>query len=98
MPYGRNGLNNALYGISPNGYMDSKLFKKWVEKVSLSDTPFATTTIIDSGWLWVSYMNIDMIDLLVENNIHLYCLPPQTIIQLNLYITTAFGTTKTWLL
>ena len=78
MPYGRNGLNNALYGISPNGYMDSKLFKKWVEKVSLSDTPFATTTIIDSGWLWVSYMNIDMIDLLVENDIHLYCLPPHT--------------------
>ena len=97
MPYGRNGLNNALYGISPNGYMDSKLFKKWVEKVSLSDTPFATTTIIDSGWLWVSYMNIDMIDILVENDIHLY-IYPFSILQLNLYITTTFGTTKTWLL
>ena len=54
-PYGRNGPNNALYGISPNGYMDSELFKKCVEKVSPSDTPFATTTIINSGWSWFSY-------------------------------------------
>ena len=37
-PYVRNGPSNALYGISPNGYMDSKLFKKWVEKQFLPQT------------------------------------------------------------
>ena len=31
-PYDRSGPNNTLYGISPKGYMDSKLFKKWIEK------------------------------------------------------------------
>ena len=29
-------------------------------------------------WLVMGLMNIDMIDLLVENDIHLYCLPPHT--------------------
>ena len=46
------------------------------ETVSPSDTPFAVTTIIDSGW--GSHMNIDMINLQVENDVHLYSLPPHT--------------------
>ena len=77
-PYGRNGPNNALYGISPNGYMDSELFKKWVEKQFLPQThhlPRPLLLILDGHG---SHMNIDMIDLLVENDVHLYCLPPHT--------------------
>ena len=77
-PHGRNGPNNALYGISPNGYMDSELFKKWVEKQFLPQTqhlPRPLLLILDGHG---SHMNIDMIDLLVENDVHLYCLPPHT--------------------
>ena len=77
-PHGRNGPNNTLYGISPNSYMDSELFKKWVEKQFLPQThhlPRPLLLILDGHG---SHMNIDMIDLLVENDVHLYCLPPHT--------------------
>ena len=58
--------------------MDSELFKKWVEKQFLPQThhlPRPLLLILDGH---ESHMNIEMVDLLVENDVHLYCLPLHT--------------------
>ena len=58
--------------------MDSELFKKWVEKQFLPQMhhlPQPLLLILDGHG---SHMNIDMINQLVENDVHLYCLPPHT--------------------
>ena len=37
-PYTRNGPHDALYTISPNGYMDIELFYDWVRKLFIPKT------------------------------------------------------------
>ena len=94
--YGRNGPSNTLYAISPNGYMDSKLFKKWVEKeflLQMHHLPQPLLLILDGHGF---HMNIDMIDLLVESDVHLYCLPPHTINILQLCAVAIFCLLKAY--
>lgn len=77
-PYGRLGPDNALYGTSPNGYMDAELFRNWIDKLFVPRThhiPKPLLLILDGHG---SHMDINMIDSLVEQDIHLFCLPPHT--------------------
>ena len=84
-PYARTGHDDALYATSPNGYMDTELFMKWIDKLFIPKTrhlphplrhlPHPLLLILDGHG---SHMDIEMIDLLVANDIHLFCLPPHT--------------------
>jgi len=77
-PYSRSGPDNAVYACSPNGYMYTELFKLWITKQFIPETVHVQKPIILILDGHGSHMDIDMIDILVENDIHLYCLPPHT--------------------
>ncbi|XP_057315530.1 uncharacterized protein LOC130656643 [Hydractinia symbiolongicarpus] len=77
-PYARDGPTNALYAHSPNGYMDIELFKQWCEKLFIPQTRYIQKPILLILNGHGSHLDIEMIDMLVENQIHLYCLPPHT--------------------
>ena len=77
-PYARDGPDGALYFISDNGYMDSELFYGFIFKLFVPHTiqiPGPKLLILDGHG---SHLNIDIINLCHENNVHLYCLPPHT--------------------
>jgi len=77
-PYSRTGPDGAVYAVSPNGYMDTELFFLWVKKQFIPETahvPKPILLILDGHG---SHVHPDVIDLLVENKIVLYCLPPHT--------------------
>ena len=77
--YARDGPNGALYSISDNGYMDSDFFYGFISKLFILHTnkiAGAKLLILDGHG---SHLNIDIIHLCRESNIHLYCLPPDTI-------------------
>ena len=74
----RDGPNGALYSISDNGYMDSEHFYSLISKLFIPHTNQITgpkLLILDGHG---SHLNIDIINLCRENNIHLYRLPPHT--------------------
>ncbi|XP_057294608.1 uncharacterized protein LOC130623134 [Hydractinia symbiolongicarpus] len=77
-PYARDGPTNDLYAHSPNGYMDIELFKQWCEKLFIPQTRYIQKPILLILNGHGSHLDIEMIDMLVENQIHLYCLPPHT--------------------
>ena len=77
-PYARNGPDNALYAVSPNGYMDIELFGSWIDKSFIPCTRHIQKSILLILDGHGSHMDIDMIDKLVAHDIHLYCLPPHT--------------------
>ena len=51
---------------------------KWVERLFIPRTSHIKKPILLILDGRGSHLNIDMIDLLVQNDIHLYCLPPNT--------------------
>lgn len=61
-----------------HGYMDTELFKLWVTKQVIPETGHVQKPILLILDGHGSHMDIDMIDILVENDIHLYRLPPHT--------------------
>lgn len=72
------GRDNALHRISPNGYMAAEFFMKWVDKLFIPQTahiPKPILLILDGHG---PHVDIDMVDLLVKNDVHLFCLPPRT--------------------
>ena len=77
-PYARSGVDDAVYAVSPNGYMDSELFMLWIQKQFIPQTAHIAKPILLILDGHESHLDVDMIDLLVENNIHLFCLPPHT--------------------
>ena len=77
-PYARDGPMGALYSISDNGYMDTELFHGFISKLFIPYTNQIAgpkLLILDGHG---SHLNIDVINLCRESNIHLYCLPPHT--------------------
>ena len=77
-PYTRDGTNGALYSISDNGYMDSEHFYSLISKLLIPQTNQIAgpkLLILDRHG---SHLNINIINLCRENNIHLYRLPPHT--------------------
>ena len=77
-PCAQDGPDGVLYSISDNGYMDSELFYGFISKLFIPHTihiPGPNLLILDGHG---SHLNIDIINLCEENNIHLYCLPPHT--------------------
>ena len=58
--------------------MDSELFLKWIDKLFIPRTKHLTRPLLLILDGHGSHLDIKMIDLLVENGIHLYCLPPHT--------------------
>jgi len=77
-PYAKIGPDDALYANAPNGYMDTQLFTKWVSKLFIPSTAHIQKPLLLILDGHGSHVDIDMIDLLVENDIHLFCLPPHT--------------------
>lgn len=77
-PYARNGPENALYGTSPNGYMDIELSYLWVEKLFIPKTAHLEKPILLILDGHKSHIDIKVIDLLKEHRIVLFCLPPHT--------------------
>ena len=75
--YEEKGPYGALYGKSPNGYMDGQLFKFWFEKQFIPNTAHLgrRMLIIDGHG---SHMTLDVIDVARKADIILYCLPPHT--------------------
>ena len=77
-PYSRSGPDNGVYASSPNGYMDAELFRLWIVKQFIPETAHIRKPILLILDGHGSHMDIDTIDILVENDIHLFCLPPHT--------------------
>ena len=77
-PYAHLGPDNALYSVSPNGYMDSKHFRMWIEKLFIPRTAHIPKPILLICDGHGSHLDVNTIGILVEHNIHLYCLPPHT--------------------
>ena len=76
--YARDGPNGALYSILDNEYMDSELFYGFISKLFILHTNQIAgpkLLILDGHG---SHLNINIINLCRESDIHLYCLPPQT--------------------
>ncbi len=75
--YEERGPFGALYGKSPNGYMDGTLFKFWLEKQFIPNTAHLgrRILIIDGHG---SHITLDVIDVARNADIILYCLPPHT--------------------
>lgn len=76
-PYAGDGPDGALYSISSNSYMDSELF------MVSSRSSLSQTQNIEGPKLLIlnglrSPLSTDLIDLFRRNNIHMYCLLPQT--------------------
>ena len=71
------GPDNAVYGKSESGWIDSELFMLWMKKVFLrycgSQRPVLLFVVGHA-----SHIEIDVIDLARENQIILFCLPPHT--------------------
>ena len=58
--------------------MDGELFRKWIDKLFIPCTIHLQRPILLILDGHGSHLDAEMIDLLVENDIHLYCLPPHT--------------------
>ncbi len=71
------GPDDALYGKSESGWVDSKLFLEWMKRIFLcyavQERP--VLLIIDGH---KSHLTLDCIDLACENQVILLCLPPHT--------------------
>lgn len=74
-PYVRTGPHKALYGTSPNRYMDKELFKKWVQHLFIPETEHVKKPLLLILDRHGSHMDIDTINRLVQKDIHLFCLP-----------------------
>lgn len=77
--YARLVPDNALNGTPPNGYMDSERFGNWVTNIFRPHTKHIRRPILLILDSYVSHLDIKMIDRLIENGIHLFCLPPHTL-------------------
>ena len=77
-PYGKDGLDGALYSISLNGFMDSELFYGFLDKLFIPQTQHIEGPKLLKLDGHGSRLSVDPIDLCRRNNIHLYCLPPHT--------------------
>ena len=71
------GPDDALYGKSESGYVDSELFIKWMEKIFLKfAVPERPIILFVDGHK--SHVNLDVIDMARNNDVILFCLPPHT--------------------
>ena len=70
------GPKGALYGTSPNGWMDTNLFSNWFNAGFLKWTkslPKPLLLIFDGH---MSHISLDVVNIAIQNQIHLLCLPP----------------------
>ena len=88
--YARLVPDNALNGTPPNGYMDSERFGNWVTNIFRPHTKHIRRPVLLILDSYVSHLDIKMIDRLIENGIHLFCLPPHTANILQLLHVTIF--------
>ena len=71
------GPDDALYGKSESGYVDSELFIKWMEKIFLKfAVPERPIILFVDGHK--SHLNLDVVDMARNNDVILFCLPPHT--------------------
>ena len=75
--YRFDGPDDALYGKSESGWIDSELFMAWLKKIFLKHVVAQRPVVlfIDRH---KTHMTLDVIDLCRENEIILFCLPPHT--------------------
>ena len=71
------GPDDALYGKSESGYVDSELFIKWMEKIFLKfAVPERPIILFIDGHK--SHVTLDVVDMARNNDVILFCLPPHT--------------------
>ena len=71
------GPDDAVYGKSESGYVDSELFIKWMEKIFLKfAVPERPIILFIDGHK--SHVTLDVIDMARNNDVILFCLPPHT--------------------
>lgn len=92
--YARLVPDNALNETPTNGYMDTERFGNWVTNIFRPHTKHIRRPILLILDSYVSHLDIKMIDKLIENDIHLFCLPPHTANILQLLHVTIFGPFK----
>ena len=72
------GPDDAVYGKSESGYVDSELFIKWMEKIFLKfAVPERPIILFIDGHK--SHVTLDVVDMARNNDVILFCLPPHTI-------------------
>ena len=76
----KGGLAGAIYGVSDSGWMESKNFEQWFQKLFAP----AVSGLLATGpvVLFVdghhSHVGLDLIHLARSKGVHLFCLPPHT--------------------
>ena len=75
--YRFDGPDDALYGKSESGWIDSELFLAWLKKIFLKYVVTQRPVILFTDG-HKTHMTLDVIDLCRENGIVLFCLPPHT--------------------
>ena len=71
------GPDDAVYGKSESGYVDSELFIKWMEKIFLKfAVPERPIILFIDGHK--SHVTLDVVDMARNNDVILFCLPPHT--------------------
>ena len=93
-PYAWLRPENALYRVWTNGYMDTELFCLWLEKLFIPRTARIPKPILLTCDGHYSNLDVNTIDIFVDQNIHLYCLPPRTTNILQPLDVAAFGSVK----
>ena len=84
------GPPGALYSTSPSGWMEKDNFLSWMKKLFIPRS--GTVVLFFDGHH--SHLSVELIATCKENNIWLYCLPPNTTHVLQPLDVGVFGPTK----
>ena len=77
----KDGPANAVYNTSSLGWMETQQFFEWFSEVFIKHTRkvlnlMGPLVLFLDGHL--SHISIDLVDLAIENNVHIICLPPHS--------------------
>lgn len=75
-PCTQGGPKDCCYNVSENGWMDSNLFRDWLENLFIKHTKHISEPKVLFLDGHKSHITIDVIRLARENNITILCLPP----------------------
>jgi hypothetical protein len=73
--YRFNGPDDALYAKSDSGWIDSEFFLQWMNLLRHCGSQQPVVLFV---YWHASHITLDIIDVALENNVVLFCLPPHT--------------------
>ena len=68
---------NTIYGMSPQGWIDHELFAEWLLKLFVKNMPQTRPVLLLLDW-HSSHYTPEAVKIAAENEIVLFCLPPNT--------------------